>query len=107
MIYYCNLAFHENRQNQSVNQSINQSINETINQSIKTKIFLFQIKRYSNIHYSATINFYLHICDKVSHQFTELLSGPIQLFHLICNTRTSCQICLKLKIKIPEQRQWR
>ena len=49
--------------------------------SMKTNIFLCLIKRYTNSYYSDSdtiaMNLYLHICDKLSNQFTELLSRSI------------------------------
>ena len=53
------------------------AIYQSINQSIKTNKFLSLIKRYSNIYYSATMNIYLYIWDKLSHLVTELLRKPI------------------------------
>ena len=45
------------------------------------------MKKYSNSYYSATMNLYLHICDKLSHLFTELLSRPITII-LSSNLKT-------------------
>ena len=55
----------------------NISINQSINQSIKTNIFPCLLKRCSNIHYSTTMNIYLHICDKLSLHFTDKQNRPI------------------------------
>ena len=49
----------------------------------KSNIFFCQIKRYSNIYFSATMNLYLqiylYICDKLPLHFTDLLIGTIAL----------------------------
>ena len=42
---------------------------QSINQSIKTNIFPCLIK--DNVYYSATVNIYLHVCDKLSLHFTD------------------------------------
>ena len=44
-----------------------QSINQSINQSSKTNIFLCLIKSKVIGYHSATMNLYLHIYDKLSH----------------------------------------
>ena len=55
-------------------------MNQSINQN---KYISLLIERYGNSYYSDNMNLYLHICNKTSHQFTEMLSRSIYLLHLI------------------------
>lgn len=50
---------------------------QSVYKSIKVSVFFCLMERYCNIYYSATMNFYLHICEKLSLHLIEFLSRPI------------------------------
>ena len=45
-------------------------------------------------------SFFIHLCKFYQD------AKPVSIYLLKVNTRTKCEICSKLPIKTPEQRQW-